>query len=467
MGDIRHTQSDDDDEDICPICLDSLHLHENTIQLPSCLHKYHIKCILLSFEGQIPQEWKCPCCRSYILGSSTDKTKNATWISSHSPPGLHGNSTSRRKPTPIDLLPCTESPRSAAPFPSMPRMTSPPLPLALSQWMRLKALLHLIYMSSQETHHKHSTVSRYQETAPNQDTALVQSHHTDDTHRETPHIDDSSAVHAIYTIDTPSKNRIIDCFMEFLEKYMPSCASIILMYYAHAHIQYLLFVHTTTTTTTTSYSINNNNSNNKNTDQYQLPGSHHKRRCCPTAVHHRQCPAFSRSRFPYHSHHHPLVFPIKFFSVALLSIIAILLCIYALSAIMWFAGNEICHIADALQSRMARLSSDNVNEIDFDVQCQPMVPNGMWLPVGFALLSFYITMQLGWLWGVTVREIVMKFDQVAFKVVGLWFVVCMAYTVFVYTARLLLTVLMVLSGSNASLSGRNGVMVVASAGEFT
>jgi hypothetical protein len=67
------------------------------------------------------------------------------------------------------------------------------------------------------------------------------------------------------------------------------------------------------------------------------------------------------------------------------------------------------------------------------------------LPSSF--LAAYISFQIGVLFGARPRQVVLEWDKgYAWRGMCLWFLVCIMYTIFVYLARLLLTLLMVFAG---------------------
>lgn len=134
---------------------------------------------------------------------------------------------------------------------------------------------------------------------------------------------------------------------------------------------------------------------------------------------------------------HPWVILLRYLAIMAASVLAVLLGVVILRGIMVFCGVAVCASADALQRA---LSAAAVEE-----KCQPMLPDGWLLPGGFAVLGAYITVQIAWLCGITIRHTFLNWDRCAWKAVALWFAVCVAYTAFVYTARLLLTMLVVLT----------------------
>jgi hypothetical protein len=54
--------------DLCPICLIEYENTENLLQLPSCNHTYHSKCILTWLE----KESSCPNCRNVVTLQSNE-----------------------------------------------------------------------------------------------------------------------------------------------------------------------------------------------------------------------------------------------------------------------------------------------------------------------------------------------------------------------------------------------------------
>ena len=105
---------------------------------------------------------------------------------------------------------------------------------------------------------------------------------------------------------------------------------------------------------------------------------------------------------------------------------------------MYAAGIAVCVAADA--------TSTAAGSYPVDHMCVPMIPDGWLLPIGFAAVGFYITVQLAWLSGATLRHVVLKWDELAAGALAVWFAVCLGYTAFVYIARFLLTVLVEMVG---------------------
>lgn len=76
--------------------------------------------------------------------------------------------------------------------------------------------------------------------------------------------------------------------------------------------------------------------------------------------------------------------------------------------------------------------------------------------IGFAsfpilCVAAYIAIQIAIICGADGRQIILKWDKgYAWRALLLWFVVCLAYTAFVYVSRLLLTLLVGFVGSQTS-----------------
>ena len=141
---------------------------------------------------------------------------------------------------------------------------------------------------------------------------------------------------------------------------------------------------------------------------------------------------------------HPAFLVARYTAALVASAAIVVLGVWVLGGVMRCAGVAVCHVADALQATMAE---------EWEEECAPMLPEGWILPSGFALLGAYISVQVAWLCGATLRHVALHWDTVAWKALALWFAVCLAYTAFVYAARLLLTVLVVLAAPEIECSG--------------
>jgi hypothetical protein len=128
---------------------------------------------------------------------------------------------------------------------------------------------------------------------------------------------------------------------------------------------------------------------------------------------------------------HPFWSFLRYIFTLILSIGAIFLGVWSLRFLMFAFGIAVCVASDATLALF-----NVVNQIE--TICIPMVPDTWALPIGFSLVGLYITIQISVIAGVTLRHVLLKWDE---KAVGMWFVVCLGYTVFVYFARYLLTVL--------------------------
>lgn len=135
---------------------------------------------------------------------------------------------------------------------------------------------------------------------------------------------------------------------------------------------------------------------------------------------------------------HPAWRAARYFIVVLLSVATVLLSVWMLRYIMYAAGLAVCVAADATSMAAGAYPIEHV--------CVPMVPDGWLLPIGFGAVGFYITVQLAWLSGATLRHVVLKWDECAAGAIAMWFAVSLGYTAFVYIARFLLTVLVEMLG---------------------
>jgi hypothetical protein len=124
---------------------------------------------------------------------------------------------------------------------------------------------------------------------------------------------------------------------------------------------------------------------------------------------------------------------IRYIAIVILSLGAIFLGVWVLRLLMIVFGAAVCACSDA--------TSAFFNIVQMDSMCVPMVPKTWTLPIGFALVGLYITIQVAAIAGFTLRHVLLKWEEQAWNAVGAWFLVCFGYTVFVYFARYLLTVL--------------------------
>lgn len=128
----------------------------------------------------------------------------------------------------------------------------------------------------------------------------------------------------------------------------------------------------------------------------------------------------------------------RYIVAVFLSTAAVVACIWVLQMLMDLAGPAACKAADIVERAMGRAALAEA--------CQPMTSGGWVLPILFGILGLYITLQISWLHGMTLRRVLLQWDDRAVIAVGLWFVVCLAYTAFVYLARFLLTLFVAISG---------------------
>ena len=110
----------------------------------------------------------------------------------------------------------------------------------------------------------------------------------------------------------------------------------------------------------------------------------------------------------------------------------------ALRWMMGVLGAGVCSVVDSFAVA--------IGSSPFEHTCDPMVPEGWVLPIGFAFVGFYIALQVSWLYGITPRQILLKWDECAVRAVTAWFLFSLGYTLFVYVARLLLALLTTMLG---------------------
>jgi hypothetical protein len=130
---------------------------------------------------------------------------------------------------------------------------------------------------------------------------------------------------------------------------------------------------------------------------------------------------------------HPFYRFVRYILTLILSIGAAFLGIWILRVLMFAFGAAVCTASDATIRLFGVVQNETI--------CVPMVPDTYALPVGFALVGLYISIQISVIAGVKIRHVLLKWDEEAFHAIGAWFLVCLGYTVFVYFARYLLTVL--------------------------
>jgi hypothetical protein len=124
---------------------------------------------------------------------------------------------------------------------------------------------------------------------------------------------------------------------------------------------------------------------------------------------------------------------IRYISTIILSIGAVFLGIWSLRFVMFALGLAVCAASD--------FTTTLLGFVQMDTMCVPMIPDTWALPIGFSLVGLYITVQISVMGGITLRHVLLKWDEQGHMALGLWFSVCLGYTIFVYFARYLLTVL--------------------------
>jgi len=130
---------------------------------------------------------------------------------------------------------------------------------------------------------------------------------------------------------------------------------------------------------------------------------------------------------------HPFYHFLRYISIVILSIGAVFLGVCLLRVLMFGFGAAVCAASDTTTRLFGVVQTNTV--------CVPMIPDTWALPIGFAGVGLYISLQISVITGVTFRHVLLKWDKKAVSAIGVWFLVCLGYTVFVYFARYLLTVL--------------------------
>lgn len=354
--------------DICAICLDPPTVGGLAL---ACRHSFHAECLLASFSGETPGQWKCPCCRALVCtrADAPPKDKNnkaSAFIKSSD------GARDAEQALPGDF--------ESLVFP--PNMHY--YIIEESKWGTLQAFLTAAAcaLAEQKTdRHQNMSFSSPVEITPlqpQQQHHICARSHDIRTSNFSPFSLSKKKTSKTITIaasTTRLSSPLINRCMAIAEKLCPPTASSITAFVGHAQLQRLL--------------------------DPSLP--------------------------------HPFYRFLRYVLIVVLSIGAVVFGIWLLRVLMFAFGVAVCAASDAT----ARV----FGVVQMDTMCVPMIPETWALPIGFALVGLYISIQISVISGVTFRHVLLKWDEQAIYAIGVWFMVCLGYTVFVYFARYLLTVL--------------------------